>query len=73
MNARAEKPTGGVLAIDHGTKRTGFAVTDGLRLGVFALDPHHGDGQGQALLAHIVKLCEERTIAAFLIGFPDLS
>ncbi|MBL8858779.1 MAG: Holliday junction resolvase RuvX [Planctomycetes bacterium] len=70
MSARADHPQGGVLAIDHGTKRTGFAVTDALRLGVFALDPHRGDGQGQELLTHIAQLCDERTIATFLVGFP---
>jgi putative Holliday junction resolvase len=61
---------GGVLAIDHGTKRTGFAATDGLRIATFALDPFHGPGDGDALLAHIEKLCDERTIATFLVGFP---
>lgn len=64
------KPVGGVLAIDHGTKRTGFAVTDALRLGVFALDSFHGPGEGDALVAHVGRLCDERTITTFLIGLP---
>lgn len=70
MSAGAAKPKGGVLAIDHGTKRTGFAASDALRLGVFALDTFHGDGAGDALLAHVAKLLDERTIATFLVGFP---
>lgn len=70
MSAPRGKPTGGVLAIDHGTKRTGFAVTDALRLSVFALDPYHGDGAGAGLLEHVSKECAERTIATFLVGFP---
>ena len=35
---------GGVLAIDHGTKRTGFAATDALHIATFALDTFHGAG-----------------------------
>jgi len=58
------------LAIDHGTKRTGFAATDALRIGTFALDTFHGDGAGEPLLAHVAKLCDERTIGTFLVGFP---
>ena len=61
---------GGVLAIDHGTKRTGFAVTDALRISSFALDTFHGDGAGEGLLKHVEKLCDERTIGTFLVGFP---
>ncbi len=62
--------SGGVLAIDHGTKRTGFAATDGLRIAAFALDTFHGAGDGDALLDHVGKLCDERTIATFLVGYP---
>lgn len=70
MNRPPERKPGGVLAIDHGTKRTGFAVVDALRLGTFALDPFRGDGSGEALLAHVASLCKGRTIATFLVGFP---
>jgi len=66
----APKPGGGVLAIDHGTKRTGFAVCDALRLVTQPLDPWHGDGNSPALVDHVAELCEERTIATFLVGFP---
>lgn len=59
-----------MLSIDHGTKRTGFAVADALRLGTFALEPFHGGGESEALLMHVARLCEERTIATFLVGFP---
>ncbi len=70
MSSARPKPVGGVLAIDHGTKRTGFAVTDALRLGVFALDTFHGAGGGDALVAHVHGVCDERSIATFLIGMP---
>lgn len=61
---------GGVLAIDHGTKRTGFAATDGLRIATFALDTFHGAGNGEDLLACVAKLCDERTITTFVVGYP---
>jgi putative Holliday junction resolvase len=61
---------GGVLAIDHGTKRTGFAATDAFHIAAFALDTFHGAGDGEALLDHVAKLCDERTIATFLVGYP---
>lgn len=70
MNSPRESKQGGVLAIDHGTKRTGFAATDALRLGTFPLEPFRGDGHGVDLLRHVERLCEERTIATFLVGFP---
>lgn len=62
--------SGGVLAIDHGTKRTGFAATDALRLARTALDPYSGTGDSDALLAHVAKLLDERSIATFLVGLP---
>lgn len=70
MSARGSTPAGGVLAIDHGSKRTGFAVTDALRLSVFALEPFRGDGASPALLDHVAELCRERTISVFLVGAP---
>ncbi len=70
MSAPRARAKGGVLAIDHGTKRTGFAVSDALRLGVFALEPFHGDGGGTELVEYVARLCDERAIATFLVGFP---
>lgn len=61
---------GGVLAIDHGTKRTGFAVTDALRLAQTPLDPIEIAGDGERLLDHIEALCDERSISVFLVGLP---
>jgi putative Holliday junction resolvase len=60
----------GVIAIDHGTKRTGFAVVDGLRITSQPLDVFHGPGDGTALLAHVAKLVEERDVDTFLVGLP---
>jgi putative Holliday junction resolvase len=61
---------GGVLAIDHGTKRTGFAVVDPLRIASHALDPWHGPGDAPELLEHLEELLEERDVRTFLVGLP---
>ncbi|MCY2960388.1 MAG: Holliday junction resolvase RuvX [Planctomycetota bacterium] len=60
----------GVLAIDHGTKRTGFAAVDPLRIAPVPLDAFSGTGDGPELLAHIAKLLDERTIGILLVGLP---
>jgi putative Holliday junction resolvase len=59
---------GGVLSIDHGTKRTGFAVVDPLRIASRPLETV--TATGEALYAHMRKLCDERSIAIFLVGLP---
>jgi putative Holliday junction resolvase len=61
---------GGVLAIDHGAKRTGFAVADPLRIVVQPLDVWHGDGASDALLDEIARLLGERDVATLLVGLP---
>ena len=53
---------GGALAIDHGTKRTGFAYADALRISLNALEPFHGPGDAAALFEHLARLCAERTV-----------
>ncbi len=59
-----------VLAIDHGTKRTGFAVADALRITVTPLSAYHGAGDGEGLLDHIAGLAEERALETILVGEP---
>ena len=61
---------GSIVAIDHGTARTGFAVADALRLSIEPLPVFHGEGSGQALIDHTHGLVQERTVAALLIGLP---
>lgn len=61
---------GSVLAIDHGTKRTGFAVTDGLRIATTVLETCQAGGLAPELLDHIDALFEERDIRVFLVGMP---
>ncbi len=61
---------GSVIAIDPGAKHTGFAVADALRISVEPLDTFHGDGDSDAMLDHVQKLVDERTVAAILVGLP---
>ena len=61
-------PTGSVLAIDPGSKHTGFAISDPLRLIIEPLDTWHGPGESKALLDAIDALTAERTIGVILMG-----
>lgn len=61
---------GGVLAIDHGTKRSGFAAVDALRIAAVPLDAYHGPGDGPGLLSHVADLLAERTVGVLLVGLP---
>jgi putative Holliday junction resolvase len=61
---------GAALAIDHGTKRTGFAIADPLRIAVHPLETFRGPGDGQELVAHVATLLAERTVTTFVLGFP---
>lgn len=57
-----------LIGIDHGTKRTGFAVSDALRI---ACEPVGAvEGGTDAVLAHVAGLLEERDVEAFVIGLP---
>ena len=58
----------GALAVDHGSKRTGFAATDPMRLIVTPLEaPEGGD---PAALKELAKLLEERDISHLVVGYP---
>jgi putative transcription antitermination factor YqgF len=60
----------GVLAIDHGTKRAGFAVVDGLRIAAHTLEAWRGPGGEKALFDHVERLLAERDISVLLVGLP---
>lgn len=55
-----------ILAIDYGTKRTGLAVTDPLRIIASALEtvPTH------QLLDYLKKYVEREPVEAFVLGLP---
>ena len=58
----------GALGVDHGSKRTGFAATDPLRLVVTPLEaPEGGD---PAALKELAKLLDERDISHLVVGYP---
>jgi len=61
---------GSVLAIDHGTKRAGFAVVDALRIAPVPLSAWRGPGGEPELFEYVAKLLEERNVATFLVGLP---
>ncbi len=61
---------GAVIAIDHGAKRTGFAVADPLRVTVQPIGTFEGSGSGRELLDHIATLVADRDVAVFLVGLP---
>jgi putative pre-16S rRNA nuclease len=60
----------GVLAIDHGEKRTGFAFADGLRISTQALPGWRDPGGEGALLAHIEGVLADRDVSVLLVGLP---
>ena len=61
---------GSVLSIDHGTKKTGFAIADPLRIAVHALEQVALAGESEELLDYIEKLLTERDVEFFLLGMP---
>lgn len=60
----------GAIGIDHGSKRTGFAVADALRLHVAPLGTYHGPGDDPGLIEHIADLLRERDVGVLVVGMP---
>jgi len=60
----------GVLAIDPGVMKSGFAFVDPLRIVFSALDPVRTEGDDDALVEHVAGLVAERDVAVLLIGVP---
>lgn len=58
------------LAIDHGEKRTGFAVADPTRIVTQPLDVYHGPGSSTGLLDHVQGLLDDRSVDTFVVGYP---
>jgi len=59
---------GGVLAIDLGTKKSGFAYADALRIAVRPLETRRGDEAATA--AEIARLLDEYDVDTLLVGLP---
>ena len=61
---------GGVLAIDFGDKKCGFAATDALGIVSTPLGALRHEGREEELLGHIAGLLGERSIATLVVGLP---
>jgi len=61
---------GPVLAVDHGTKRTGFATTDALRIATRPLEVWSGAGNSQQLIDRVIALTLEREATHLIVGYP---
>jgi putative Holliday junction resolvase len=59
-----------VIAIDPGTRRTGFAVADPLRVACEPLATYTGDPGDDAFLEHLAAFLAERYVETFVIGLP---
>ena len=60
----------GVLAIDPGVKKSGFAFSDRLRISMRPLEYLRTNGKEELLLEHIQGLLEQLDIATLLVGMP---
>lgn len=61
---------GGVLAIDHGERKTGFAAADALRVAVRPLTVERHDGSQERLLARVAAFADELSLDTLLVGRP---
>lgn len=59
-----------VIAVDHGTKRTGFASSDPLRIATRPLDVWHGDGDDDELLEEVRKRVDDHGADTVVVGLP---
>ena len=57
---------GRILAIDYGSKRTGLAVTDPMRIIATALDTV----SSSELLTFLKSYCQKESVDVFVIGMP---
>lgn len=62
------EPKRGAIGVDHGTKRTGFAAVDPLRI---VVTPLGVSGAGDAAaLDELARLASERDVATVVVGYP---
>lgn len=59
-----------VIALDHGTRRTGFASTDPLRIATRPLDVFHVPGDSDELLNGVAKIVDDHGADTVLVGMP---
>jgi putative Holliday junction resolvase len=61
---------GGVLAIDHGDQKCGFAVSDALGTALAPLGTLRHGGSELALFTHLERILAEREVATLVVGLP---
>jgi len=61
---------GGVLALDPGTQKCGFAATDALHIAREPLGVLRHEGDEARLFAHLEALLAERSVATLVVGLP---
>jgi putative Holliday junction resolvase len=59
-----------VLALDYGSKKSGFASTDALRIAREPLGALRHAGRKELLLAHLDRLLSERDVSTLVVGMP---
>ena len=59
---------GVAVGVDHGTKRTGFASADALRLAVAPVTTSGGGNDGA--LAELDRILDERDVTHLVVGYP---
>jgi len=60
----------GVLAIDPGEKKSGFASADALRISRQPLGMLRHDGDEERLFDHVASLLAERVVSTLVVGLP---
>jgi putative Holliday junction resolvase len=60
----------GVLALDVGAKKCGFAATDALRIAREPLASLRHEGREEVLLEHLARLMAERDVGTLVVGLP---
>lgn len=60
----------GVLAVDHGSKKSGFAASDPLRIATRALGVFRGAGDGPELVEYTARLVQEHDADTLVVGWP---
>ena len=71
MSGAPGRPSpGGVIAIDLGTRRTGFAVCDRERILAQPLEVVELGADADELLEHLAGLLDERDVATLVVGLP---
>ena len=61
---------GGVLAIDYGTRKCGFASTDALGIAREPGGVLRHEGRDELVLEHVARFLAEHDVSTLLVGLP---